>query len=353
MRPPKILLLLLLPLLLHPAAGKETGRQARLTYHGSDPYTALNEARSQGKLLLVEFYADWNHRSRWMSEHVLSDSAVRLLIESRFIPVQVPTGTTQGAELARLYEVTSYPAILIFHPSGDVLDKVDVTLDPADFEQRLRALLMTTQGYGTWRLRRIYTAAESGDPVATDAAVRDFLHGQLPQDLANSVIWPLFENSIVLRSDSPAFDYLTTHIETFRQAIGRETVDAVLDETLRSGMLPYVVGSRPYSTPATAALVETARRLDLSSLQSLESMADVAALRQSDDLDLFTARVGLLMAMLPEPYSLPLALSLEPVALRGSRDTRKAARELVDELLNRLRSPAQIEMLHSLRERLE
>lgn len=59
------------------------------------------------------------------------------------------------------------------------------------------------------------------------------------------------------------------------------------------------------------------------------------------------------MAMLPEPYSLPLALSLETVAARGSRDTRKTARELVDDLLNRLRSPAQIEMLHSLRERLE
>ena len=349
MRPPKLLLTLLLLVLLPPAAGQPD----RLTYHGTDPYAALNEARSQGKPLLVEFYADWNHRSRWMSSHVLSDSAVRNLIENRFIPVQVPTGTPQGAELARIYEVTSYPAILIFHPGGDVLDKIDTTLDPEDFEQRLRALLMTTQGYGTWRLRRVYTAAESGDPAATDAAMRAFLHGQLPQDLANSVVWPLFENSIVMRSDSPAFEYVTTHIETFRHAIGRETVDATLEEALRAGLLPEVVGSRPYSATASAALVETARRLELSALPSLQAMADVAALRQGDDLDLFTARVGLLMAMLPEPYSLPLALSLEPVATRGSRDTRKAARELVDDLLNRLRSPAQIEMLHSLRERLE
>ena len=203
-----------------------------LDYWGSDPYAALTEAKRQRKLLLVEFYADWNHRSRWMSDRVLGDSAVRALAGAHFLAVRVPTGTPEGAELAGIYQVTDYPAILIFNSNGDVLDKIDVTLDAEDFGQRLRTILMAVQGAGTWRLRQVYAAAEQSDPEATDAAVTRFLAGRLPQEVANNVVWPMFENSVVTRFGSPAFEYLVSHADLFRREMGREKVDAVLAEAL-------------------------------------------------------------------------------------------------------------------------
>lgn len=336
------------------AAGEPADTVRRgLDYWGSDPYAALTEAKRLRKLLLVEFYADWNHRSRWMSERVLGDSTVRSLIETRFIAVRVPTGTPEGAELAGIYQVTGYPAILIFNANGDVLDKIDVTLDAEDFEQRIQTILMAVQGSGTWRLRQVYAAAEQSNPEATDVAVAQFLAGQLPQDVAGGVIWPMFENSVVTRFGSTAFNYLVSHVDLFRREIGREEVDAVLTEALQQSMLPYVVGSVPYGADAAQEMIRAAELLELPSSLALRSMSDVAGLRNAEDLSLFVARLGLLLDMVPEGYHLPLAMSLDVVAERGSREAKSAALKIVTGVQNSLQSPANATMLELLRDRLK
>lgn len=324
-----------------------------LAYVGSDPYAALPVARRERKLLLVEFYADWNHRSRWMSERVLGDSAVRALVEANFVAVQVPTGTPEGAELAGIYQVTGYPSIVIFTANGDVLDKIDVTLDAEDFAQRIQTVLMTVQGVGTWKLRQVYAAAERADYAATDAAVADFLGGQLPQDAAGGVVWPMFENSVVTRYGSTAFNYLVSHVALFRQEAGREEVDAVLTDALRQSMLPYVVGSVPYGADVAGEMVRTAEALELPAALTLQSMSDVAGLRGSEDLALYVARLGLLMDMVPESYHLPLALALDVVADRGSRDAKSAALKIVNRVQMSMRSPSNTAMLELLRDRLK
>lgn len=330
----------------------DTVRQG-LSYVGSDPYAALPMARRERKLLLVEFYADWNHRSRWMSERVLGDSAVRALVEANFVAVQVPTGTPEGAELAGIYQVTGYPSIVIFTANGDVLDKIDVTLDAEDFAQRIQTVLMTVQGAGTWKLRQVYAAAERADYAATDAAVADFLGGQLPQDAASGVVWPMFENSVVTRYGSTAFNYLVSHVGLFRQEAGREEVDGVLTDALRQSMLPYVVGTIPYGADVAAEMVRTAETLELPSALSLQSMSDVAGLRASEDLALYVARLGLLMDMVPEQYHLALALALDIVADRGSREAKSAALKIVNRVQMSMRSPSNSAMLELLRDRLK
>lgn len=313
-------------------AGTSDGQETKrgLKYWGNDPYAALSVAKQQHKLLLVEFYADWNYRCRWMSEHVLGDSTVRSLIEADFLAVQVPTNTPDGADLAQLYQVTGYPAIVIFSSGGDVLDKIDTTLDAEDFEQRLQAILMTMQGTGTWKMRQVYAAAENGDAQTTDLAMSEFLAGQLPTDVATGICWPLFENGVVNRFGSPAFEYLEKYASVFRQQLGADKVDPVLTETLLQAMLAYTVGSIPFQVEATQKIVASAHALGLSVEPLLQSMAEVAELRGSDELALYVARLGLLMDQVPESYQLPLAISLEVVAERGDKEARNAAARIVN-----------------------
>lgn len=345
----------ILALMAVPLCAQETAQVPKrgLTYWGSDPYAALQVAKRERKLLLVEFYADWNHRSRWMSERVLGDSAVRAMIEATFVAVQVPTGTQDGAALAQAYEVTDYPAIVIFSSNGDVLDKVDVTLDAEDFGQRLRTVLMAVQGAGTWRLSQVYTAAERSDVPAVDAAMGEFLRGQLPQDVANGVVWPVFENSMVMRYGSTAFNYLVANVALFRREVGRETVDGALSGALWRSMLPYVVGSVPFAADVTDGMVAAAEQLQLPEALALRSMADVAGLRADEDLSLLVGRLGLLMDQVPESYQLPLALSLEVVAQRGTREARTAALKIVNRVFVAMQSQTNAAMLDALRDRLK
>ena len=330
------------------ALAVESPQQKGLTYYGSDPYAALPVARQQGKLLLVEFYAEWNYRSRWMAERVLGNSSVRALIEEHFVAVRVPTDTPDGADLAALYQVTGYPTLVIFSSRGDVLDKIDVTLDADDFTQRIEALLMTLEGKSTWRLRQVYAAAETADPEATDAAVERLLSGMTPAEAAGSVIWPMFENSIVMRYGSVAFDYLMRHVETFRQETGTEAVDNLLTETMYRAMMPYVVGSLPLDSTVAHQIILTARQLELPAVLALESMAEVASLRDADDLTHYVARIGLLINLIPEEYQLQLAMALDIVAERGSHTAKQEAAKTVAHIQTTLRSPANIAILEQL-----
>lgn len=338
---------------LVPIEGRAENTVGTLRYLGSDPYAALPVARQQRKLLLVEFYAPWSYRSRWMNERVLGDSSLSRLIGDNFVAVQVPTDTEEGAELAGIYQVTDYPAILLFNANGDVLDKVDVTLDREDFGQRIEAVLMAMQGTGTWRLRQVYTAAERSDFEATDAAAAEFLATAVPQEVAGSVIWPMFENSVVNRYGSVAFDYLLSNLELFRREAGHEKVDGVVAQALQAAMLPYVVGSVGYTADVSEDIVGIAERLELPVALSLRSMADVAKLREGSDLGLFVGRLGLLIDLVPETYQLSLALSLEVVAERGTRDERSAAFKIVNRVSKTVDSPPNEAMLESLSERLK
>lgn len=331
----------------------EQPTKSRLTYFGDDPYAALSVAKKQRKLLLVEFYAPWNHRSRWMSERVLGDSTIRALVEANFIAVQVPTGTRKGADMAEIYQVTKYPAILIFSSNGEVLDKVDVTLDVEDFEKRIETVLMTINGIGVWRLNPIYEAAERVDYEATDVAVLGFLRGQLPHDVVSSVVWPMFENGIVTRYGSAAFNYLVMHVEMFRKENGKEAVDVVLIDALQAAMLPYVLGSVPYVAGEAQNMIRMAKELELPIVLLLESMSDVAVLRSEEDLSLFVGRMGLLLDMAPEFYQLSLALSLEVVAERGTREQKNDARDMVNSVSESIESPPNMVLLAFLSERLK
>lgn len=335
------------------ASAVEYPQQKGLKYYGSDPYAALAVAMQQQKLLLVEFYAEWNYRSRWMAERVLGDSSVKALVETHFIAVRVPTDTPEGADLAALYQVTGYPTLVIFSSRGDVLDKIDVTLDADDFTQRIEALLMTLEGNSTWRLRQVYAAAETSNPEATDAAAERLLSGMPPSEAAGSVVWPMFENSIVMRYGSVAFDYLVSHVETFRQETGVQAVDNLLTETMYRAMMPFVIGSAPYDSTAASQIIRTAQQLDLPAAMALESMAEVAALRAADDLTLFVARTGLLMNLIPEEYHLQLVLALDIVAERGSQAAKHEAARLVSRVKTTLRSPANATILEQLGERLK
>ena len=130
-------------------------------------------------------------------------------------------------------------------------------------------------------------------------------------------------------------------------------MNELLNETLRRSMLPYVVGSVPYDRRVADGMAVEAERLGLSSALALRSMAEVARLREADDLSLFVARLGLLLDLLPETYHLPLVLSLEPVAERGADETKKLALELLNRVRVSISSPANEALLSRLADRLK
>lgn len=328
-------------------------RAEGLRYFGTNPYEALPEARKQKKMLLVEFYADWNYRSRWMNEKVLSDSTLIPFIEEYFLAIQVDTGTEEGGRMATLYEVTGYPAIVIFNSNGVVLDKIDTTLDQEDFKNRIDALILVTQSGGATRLlNRIYAAAEGADRNMADLYAADFLASQTEQQVINAVIWPMFKNTMITFYYSSAFDYLLNHLEQFRKEIGEDEVNETVSLALLNAMLPYLIGTSPYSEKILHDVVGIADEHELQVASVLHLMDEMARLRLEQNWSAYISRLALLLNYVPESMQFPLILSLEPLTEEESKDDRDAAYRLVSKAISSGQS-THVALLESLRERLK
>jgi len=95
--------------------------------------TAVDEAKSNDKLLLVDVYEVGCKYCRAMEREVYPDSTVRAVLDAGFVPVKL-NGNGEGiiqfkgeqmteAEFAKKYNVRAFPTTLILNADGEMLKK--------------------------------------------------------------------------------------------------------------------------------------------------------------------------------------------------------------------------------------
>ncbi|HNB21470.1 MAG TPA: thioredoxin family protein [Candidatus Melainabacteria bacterium] len=80
----------------------------------------LSQAKGSGKLLLLEFYADWSDPCKKMESTSLSNKQVAALIDDKFMPVRINDTQKQFgvnarfvADLQKRYRVFAFPTLII------------------------------------------------------------------------------------------------------------------------------------------------------------------------------------------------------------------------------------------------
>jgi thiol:disulfide interchange protein len=136
-----VLALLVAAAVVHRAGvpGTRAGGGASALPWERDLPTALARAGSEKKLVMVDMYTDWCGWCRRLDQTTLSDADVQRALE-RVVSVRLDA-ERDGRDVARRFNVDSYPTILFLNPSGDEVGRIPGYLEPRPFLAEIQNII--------------------------------------------------------------------------------------------------------------------------------------------------------------------------------------------------------------------
>ena len=97
---------------------------------------ALERARTEGKPVLVNFYADWCVWCKRLESTTLRDAKVASVLQEKVVPLSLNVDG-DGKELSNEYQVDGLPTIIVLDAGGRELGRIPGYMPPDSFLKRV------------------------------------------------------------------------------------------------------------------------------------------------------------------------------------------------------------------------
>ena len=101
---------------------------------------AIKRAQSEGKPVLVNFYADWCVWCKRLESTTLRDAKVATLLSDRVVPVNLNV-EGDGRELSNQYRVDGLPTVLVLDANGREIGRIPGYMPPTGFLEKVEGIL--------------------------------------------------------------------------------------------------------------------------------------------------------------------------------------------------------------------
>src|SRR5438128_12157138 len=92
---------------------------------------ALQQAKADGKLVMIDFYTEWCGYCKKLDETTWKDAKVQAWLGEHAVVVKIDAEREE--KLAAKYEVESYPTILFLRPDGSEVHRLDGYVTATEF----------------------------------------------------------------------------------------------------------------------------------------------------------------------------------------------------------------------------
>ncbi|MEZ4908596.1 MAG: thioredoxin family protein [Saprospiraceae bacterium] len=93
--------------------------------------TAKEMASIEGKLIFVDFYANWCVPCKWMDETTYADKSVISSLQDKFVSVKINIDDFDGYTLKEEYGIKILPTVLVLDQNGKVIERYEESMSPS------------------------------------------------------------------------------------------------------------------------------------------------------------------------------------------------------------------------------
>lgn len=251
---------------------------------------ALEKAKTEGKIIFVDAYAQWCGPCKRMAKTTFKDPKVGDYFNANFINMKLDMEKKESTSFRRKYPVSAFPTLYFIDGKGDVVHKLKgaqqseqllkigkFALSKVDYSADYAKLY--EEGNRDPELMYNYVQALNKSNKSSLKVANEYLSTQ--KDLTSE-----FNQKFILEAateaDSRIFDWLIKYRSSIEQLSSKETVDAKIEKACHNTITKAV----EYESEDLLANAKSAMKKNLpAKAKSFAVMADMTYFKEVGDAD--------------------------------------------------------------------
>lgn len=198
----------------------------------------LEKAKKEKKMIFLDCFTSWCGPCKWMEKNVYNNDTVADFYNSSFICVKMDMEKDEGFDLAKNYNISTYPTMLYLNGAGEVLHRTCGSAIAKDFIDNGRNALDPQKQLLIFKNQFNSYPADSKNAfqyfelleracIEKDTIIKKYLLAQKDSDLLLPYTWKIIYK--YANYTSPAFKFLETNKLLFCQLYGIDSVETIID----------------------------------------------------------------------------------------------------------------------------
>ena len=129
--------------LRHPDTGADAGEG--IAFVTASFNELLAKAKEENKLVFIDGYTTWCGPCKLLAKETFPQKEVGTYMNPRFVCAQIDMERGEGPELAKRFNISAYPTMLILRPDGTLVDKLGGYFAPLPFLDKIKAIFSTVE----------------------------------------------------------------------------------------------------------------------------------------------------------------------------------------------------------------
>lgn len=273
--------------MMYEEAIREIKNENGIRFIKSSVEEAQKKAQQEHKLIFMDCYTTWCGPCKMLSKKIFTKDTVGNYFNQRFINIKVDMETTEGKELAKRYNIKSYPTLLLLNPDGTLVHKIIGAVSAYELLRKIHRGTSPTTAYMALK-KRFETETNYSPEFFTNYLIAMEDAGEInnPNEQAEAYFrslplktkltrqtWTLLQN-FARNSQDSLTDFMLLHRNEMVKHIDMRDFDWKLESILCREMLIYLQEQKTFDVK----LDELIKRIECAGLPDTMALSYWAAI---------------------------------------------------------------------------